>query len=115
MPFRFLSENAAVAATNIVNDFQHLSPASPYAHVGDQQIEALQQLDENFQCATIQRQPDQPEPPVPIPPSSPQFKAVRFRKHPRVAVPRVTAVPTMEHVPKVPTAPKEATMPPSYI
>ena len=115
MPFRFLSENAAVAATNIVNDFQHLSPASPYAHVGDQQIEALQQLAKTFQRATIQHQPNQTQPTVPLPPSVPNPKAVRFHQHPHVVVPRVTTVPTVEHVTRVPTAPKEATIPPSHV
>ena len=78
-------------------------------------MEVLKQLSKSFQRATIQCQTNQPQPPIPLPPSAPHTKAVRFCQHPCVEIPRVTTVPTLEHVPKVPTAPKEATMPPSHV
>ena len=78
-------------------------------------MEALQQLAENVQRATIQRQPDKSQPPVPLPPSTPHPKAARLRQHTRVAVPRGKTVPTVDHVTRVPTAPKEATIPPSHV
>ena len=48
MPFQSSAENAAFAATDIINSLQHPSRASPYDHIGDQQMEALQQLAEKF-------------------------------------------------------------------
>ena len=115
MLFQSSAENAAAAVTENVNALQHPAPPAPYAHIGYQQMEALQQLAIVFQRATIQRQPDQPQPPFPLPPSTPKPNAVRFLQHPQVAVPRVTTETTVEHVPRVPTAPKEATIPPYHV
>ena len=48
MTFRSLAENSAVAATELVNALQHLASDAPYTHIGDKQMEALQQLAEIF-------------------------------------------------------------------
>ena len=39
---------------------------------------------------------------------------MRFRQHPRVAVPRVATVPTVTPIPRAPTAPRVAKIPPSH-
>ena len=115
MPVLSLAENAAISATKIVNDLQHPATAAPYAHIGDQQMEAIQKLAENFQRATIQSQPDQPQSPASLPTPTPKPKAVHLRQHPRVASPRATTVTTVEHVTRVPKAPREAKIPPSHV
>ena len=114
MPFQSSEENAAVTATKLVNAFQHPAPSASYAHIGYQQVEALQQLAKTFQHETIQCQPDQPQPPVPLVPSAPQPKGMSFCQHPRLEVPGATTVPTVKHVRRVPTALNETTIPPSH-
>ena len=74
--FRSSAESAAVSATDLINALQHPAPAATYTHIGDQQMEALQQLAETFQRVTIQILPDQPQPSDPLLPSTPNPKAV---------------------------------------
>ena len=102
MPFQSLEENSAVAVTDLINALQHPAPAAPYAHIGDQQMESLQQMVNFFQRTTIQSLPNQPQPPHPLPASTPQPKTVRFHQHPGVVVPRVETVPTVAPIPRVP-------------
>ena len=54
MPFRSLTENATIAATELIHALCNPAPAAPYAHIGNAQMQALEQLAENFQRATFQ-------------------------------------------------------------
>ena len=56
MPFRSLAENATIAATELIHALRNPAPAALYAHIGDAQIQALDQLAEIFQRATVQPQ-----------------------------------------------------------
>ena len=48
MPFRSSSENATIAAKELVHALKHPAPAAPYSNIGDAQMEALTQLGEIF-------------------------------------------------------------------
>ena len=54
MPFRSLAENATIAATELIHDLCNPTPAAPYAHICYAQMQALDQLAENFQHTTVQ-------------------------------------------------------------
>ena len=44
MPFRSLTENVTIAATELIHDLCNPAPAAPYSHIGDAQVQALEQL-----------------------------------------------------------------------
>ena len=54
MPFRSSAENATIAATELIHALRNPAPAAPYAHIGDVQLQALDQLAEIFQHTTVQ-------------------------------------------------------------
>ena len=56
MPFRLSAENATIAATELIHALRNPAPAAPYLHIGDAQMQALDQLVEIFQHATVQPQ-----------------------------------------------------------
>ena len=41
MPFRSLTKNATIAATELIHALRNPAPASPYAHIGNAQMQAL--------------------------------------------------------------------------
>ena len=53
MPFCSSAENATIAATELINALQNPAPAAPFAHIGDNQMEALDQVAKNFKEATL--------------------------------------------------------------
>ena len=54
MPFRPSAENTTIVATELIHALRNPAPAAPYAHIGDVQLQALDQLAENFQHTTVQ-------------------------------------------------------------
>ena len=54
MPFLSSTENATLAATELIHALRNPAPAAPYAHIGDVQLQALDELAENFQHTTVQ-------------------------------------------------------------
>ena len=64
MPFRSSTENATIAATELIHALRNPSPAAPYAHIGDAQIAALTTLAEIFQRATLQPHHQQQSPSI---------------------------------------------------
>ena len=54
IPFRSSAENATIAATELIHALRNPAPATPYAHIGDVQLQALDQLAEIFQHTTVQ-------------------------------------------------------------
>ena len=54
IPFRSLAENATIVATELIHALRNPAPSAPYAHIGDAQMQALYQLAEAFQRATVQ-------------------------------------------------------------
>ena len=54
IPFRSSAENATIAATELIHDLCNPALAAPYAHIGDAQMQASEQLAESFQCTTVQ-------------------------------------------------------------
>ena len=60
IPFRSSAENTTKAATELIHALQNPAPAAPYVHIGDAQMQALDQLAEIFQCATVQTQQQVP-------------------------------------------------------
>ena len=56
MPFRSLTENATIAATELIHALRNPAPAAPYALIGDAQMQELDQLAKFFQRATVQPQ-----------------------------------------------------------
>ena len=48
MPFRSLAENETIAAIELIHALRNPAPAAPYAHIGDDQMQALEQLAEFF-------------------------------------------------------------------
>ena len=57
IPFRSSAENATIATTELIHSLHKPAPAAPYAHIGDARMQALDQLAEKFQHATVQPQP----------------------------------------------------------
>ena len=95
MPFRSSAENATVAATELINALQNPTPAAPFAHIGDKQMEALQQLATIFKQATSRPLPVH-EHPVPAPrvgksPQSAKLPQSTIKTHP-AALPRVEII-----------------------
>ena len=91
MPFRSSTENATIAATEIIHVLRNTAPAAPYAHIGDVKVQALEQLAENFQRATLQPQQQ-------VPTTAPQQQIVSPPRvapsFPRVITPPITVAPT---------------------
>ena len=56
MPFRYLTKDATIAATELIHALRNPAPAATYAHIGDAQGQALEQLAKIFQRATYQPQ-----------------------------------------------------------
>ena len=85
MPFRSSTENATIAAIELIHALRNPGPVAPYYHIGDVQVQALEQLAENFQQATLQPQQQ-------VPTRAPQQNIV---SPPRVApfFPRVITPP----------------------
>ena len=102
MPFRSSTENATIAATELIHALRNPALAAPYAHIGDAQVQALEKLAEIFQQATFQPQQQ-------FPTTAPQQQNV---SPPRVApsFPRVTAPP----ITVAPTAPPIKVAPPEW-
>ena len=101
MPFWSSAENATIAATELIHDLRNPAPAAPYAHIGNAQMQALDQLAEFFQHATFQPQQLVPiesskQPPGPPPRVVPKFS--------RMNIPPITVTPDQErftpHPPK---------------
>ena len=44
MPFRSSAENATIAATELIHALRNPAPAAPYVHIGDAQMQVLDQL-----------------------------------------------------------------------
>ena len=93
MTFPSSAENATIVATELIHALRNPAPAAPYAQIGDAQIQALDQLAENFQHATVQPQHQVPtesskQPPVSQPRVVPKF--------PMVNIPPITATPDRE-------------------
>ena len=82
MPFRYSAENATIAAIELIHVLRNPAPAAPYVHIGDAQMQALEQLAEIFQRATFQQQ----HLPVSPPRVAPSF--------PRVTTPPINVAPT---------------------
>ena len=93
MPFRSSAENATIAATELIHVLRNPEPAAPYAHIGDVQLQVLDQLAENFQHTTVQ-----PEKQVPTETAtnSPGLQPRVSPKLPRVNIPPITATPDRE-------------------
>ena len=72
MLFLSSAENATIAATELIHALRNPETAAPYAHIGDAQMQALDQLAENFQSATIQPQQQVPKEALKHQPVSPQ-------------------------------------------
>ena len=66
------AENSTIAATELIHALRNPAPAAPYTHLGDAQMQALEQLAENFQHATFQSQ----QLPVSSPRVAPSFPRV---------------------------------------
>ena len=97
MPFRSSAENATVAATELINALQNPTPAAPFAHIGDKQIEALQQLATIFKQATSRPLPVHEHPVLaPRVKKSPQSAT---KTHPRT-VPRMASGPQSAKLPQ---------------
>lgn len=91
MPFRSSSENATVAATELIHALKNPAPAAPFTTVGDKQMEALNQL------ATIFKQSvDISSPPNVIETSviTPKQKSL-VETSPRVVIDSVTTPMTL--------------------
>ena len=101
MPFRSSAENATIAATELIHALRNPAPAAPYAHIGDAQMQELDQLAENFQHATVQPQQLVPTESSKKPPGPPPRVAPKFL---RVNIPPITVTPDREsftpHPPK---------------
>ena len=41
MPFRSLTENATISATELIHALRNPAPAAPYSHIGDAKVQAL--------------------------------------------------------------------------
>ena len=91
MPFRSLTENATIAATELIHALRNPTPEAPYAHIGDVQVQALEQLDENFQRVNIKSQQQVPTTARQQQIISPPRLAPSF---PRVITPPITVTPT---------------------
>jgi len=48
MPFRSSTDNSTVAAIELINTLKNPLPAAPFSHIGDMQMEALDQLADFF-------------------------------------------------------------------
>ena len=101
MPFRSSTENATIAAAELIHALRKPSPAAPYSHISDTQIQALKQLAKIFQRATFQPQQQ-------VPTTAPQqqtFSPPRVApSFPRLATPPITVAPT---APPMKVAPPE--------
>ena len=97
MPFRSSTENVTVAATELINALKNPAPAAPFAHIGDKQMEALDQLANIFKQVTIQ--------PIPVhehPAARPRVGRIpqsALKNHPSV-VPRVALGPQSVKLPQ---------------
>ena len=91
MPFISSTENATIAATELIYALRNTEPAAPYAHIGDAQVQALEQLADFFQRATFQPQQQ-------VPTTAPQHQTVSppmvAPYVPRVITPPITVAPT---------------------
>ena len=94
MPFWSSTENATMAVTKLIHALRNLAPAAPYAHICDAQMQALDQLAENFQHATVQPQQQVPTEATKQPPVSPPRVAPKF---PRVNIPPITETTDQEN------------------
>ena len=79
----------------MIHALRNPAPAAPYAHIGNVQLQALDQLAENFQHTTVQ-----PEQQVPIETSthSPGLPPSVSPKFPRVNILPITTTPVQESV-----------------
>ena len=93
MPLRYSAENATIAATELIHALRNPAPAEPYAHIGDVQMQALDQLAERFQRATVQPQQQVPTESSKHPPGLPPRVAPNL---PRVNIPPITAIPDQD-------------------
>ena len=90
MPFRSSAENATIAATELIHALCNPAPAAPYAHIGDAQMQALDQLAEIFHHATVQPQQQVPTEATKKPPVLPPRVEPKF---PGVNIPPITETP----------------------
>ena len=101
MPFRSSTENATITATELIHALRNPALAVPYAHIDDDQVQALEQLAESFQRATFQPQQQ-------VSTTAPQqqnFSPPRVApSFPRVITPPITVAPT---APPIKVAPPE--------
>ena len=92
MPFISLMENETIAAIELIHALRNPEPAAPYAHIGDAQVQELEQLADSFQRATFQPQQQ-------VPTTAPQqqiFSPPRMApSFPRVITPPITMPPTV--------------------
>ena len=101
IPFRSSMENAAIAATELIHALHNPALAAPYAHIGDAQLQALEQLAKIFQRDTFQPQQQ-------VITTAPQQKNVSPPRvdpyFPRVTTPPITMAPA---APPIKVAPPE--------
>ena len=108
MPFQSLAENTTTAATELIHALPNPAPAASYAHICDAQMQALYQLAERFQRATVQPQQQVPtEASKQLPVAPPRVAP----KLPRVNIPPITATPNQSEN-RVHTIPPDTPTPP---
>ena len=95
-------------ATELIHALYNPAPAAPYAHIGDTQMQALEQLAEFFHRATFQPQQQ-------VPATAPQQQTVSPPRvatyFPRVTTPPITVAPTAPPI-KAATPERETIIPP---
>ena len=53
IPFRSSTENGTTAETELIHTLRNPAPAAPYSHIGDAQVQALEQIAKKIQRATF--------------------------------------------------------------